>query len=32
MAVLLRMVAPLRKMTGIVEDIGQGEGDLTCAC
>jgi methyl-accepting chemotaxis protein len=29
MAVLLRMVAPLRRMTGIVEDLGQGEGDLT---
>ncbi len=29
MAVLLRMVSPLRRMTGIVEDLGQGEGDLT---
>ena len=28
-AMLSRVVAPLRKMTGIVEDLGQGEGDLT---
>ncbi|QTX32425.1 methyl-accepting chemotaxis protein [Aminithiophilus ramosus] len=28
-AMLFRIVAPLRRMTGIVEDLGQGEGDLT---